>query len=290
MSCVSESGVGEATKALELPVEKTQPANLRPDKIVFASTPYLGEGLLKDEYEPFVAYLSEKLGRPTEFRLVDSYEEMIRLIGTSEVHLGVLSPLSYVRAKNSQPGLHLLASQVANGAVTYSAYIIARSDSGIDDLKALKGKRFGFVDKLSTSGYLYPMAEFTSLGIVPETFFSGVEFAGDHEKLIEWVIAGKVDAGATSSSVYNIMRGKSSNGQGIAIIGKSGRIPYDAVVANARLDPLLVKAARQAILSLNTQNEQGRRVLRGPTHINGFVPAEDSLYSDVRRALKELED
>ncbi len=261
---------------------------LNPDKIVFASTPYFGAGLLTDEFQPFVDYLSQKLGRPTGLRIVESYEEMVRLIESKEVHLGVLSPLSYVRAKKAQPGLRLLASQVANGATTYSAYIITRADAGIPDLKSLQSKRFAFVDKLSTSGYLYPMAELKGLGIEPGSFFSEVVYAGDHEKLIEWVLAGKVDAGATSSSAFNIMKGKAGEGQNLAIIGKSGRIPYDAVVANARLHPDIVVKAREAILSLNTQDAVGREVLRGPTNINGFVPAQDNLYSDVRRALTLL--
>ena len=145
---------------------------LDPETIVFASTPYFGVGLLTDEFEPFVGYLSEKLGRPTELRTVDSYEKMIELIKTQEVHLGVLSPLSYVRAKKSQPDLKLLASQVANGATTYSYTSSLAPILGILDLQALAGKRFGFVDKLSTSGYLYPMAELKGLGIEPSTFFS----------------------------------------------------------------------------------------------------------------------
>ena len=284
---------GEVKPSAEVPVgSKPKPAQavewLNPEKIVFASTPYFGAGLLTDEFQPFVNYLSEKLGRPTELRIVESYEKMVQLIESKEVHLGVLSPLSYVRAKKAQPGLRLLASQVANGATTYSAYVIARTDSGIPDLRSLKSKRFAFVDKLSTSGYLYPMAELKGLGIEPETFFSEVVYAGDHEKLIEWVLEGKVDAGATSSSAFNIMKSQAGGGQNLAIIGKSGRIPYDAVVANARLDPQIVSKAKQAILSLNTQDAAGREVLRGPTNINGFVPAQDNLYRDVRRALTLL--
>lgn len=290
LGCVSESEQRPVSQPEVEPSQAPKAEFLNPDKIIFASTPYLGEGLLKDEFQPLADYLGEKLGRPCELRIVASYEEMIELIGTEEVHLGVLSPLSYVRAKKFEPSLHLLASQVANGATTYSAYIISRNDVGIDNLMGLEGKRFGFVDKLSTSGYLYPLAQMKSLGILPETFFSEVLYAGDHEKLIEWVLAGKVDAGATSSSAFNIMKEKSPGKAKLSIIGKSGRIPYDAVVANARLAPELVSIAREAILGLNTQDELGRRVLRGPTNINGFVPAEDNLYTDVRRALISVEE
>ena len=290
LGCVPQPQEQPNTQPEIKPLAPLQADFLNPDKIVFASTPYLSEGFLKDEFQPLVEYLSNKLGRPCELRSVPSYEKMIELIGTEEVHLGVLSPLSYVRAKKAQPDLHLLASQVANGATTYSAYIVSRNDTGIETLMNLKGKRFGFVDKLSTSGYLYPMAQMRGLGIVPETFFSEVLYAGDHGKLMEWVLAGKVDAGATSSSVFNMVKASAPEGSKLSIIGKSGRIPYDAVVANARLAPELISVAREAILGLNTQDELGRDVLRGPTNINGFVPAEDNLYTDVRRALTSFEE
>ncbi|MBT6179071.1 MAG: phosphate/phosphite/phosphonate ABC transporter substrate-binding protein [Deltaproteobacteria bacterium] len=289
LGCVSQPEEKPASPPVVEPAQPARTDFLNPDKIIFASTPYLGEGFLKDEFQPLVDYLAEKLGRPCELRSVASYEKMIELIGTQEVHLGVLSPLSYVRAKKAEPDLHLLASQVANGATTYSAYIVSRNDIGIESLIDLKGKRFGFVDKLSTSGYLYPMAEMRSLKIVPDKFFSEILYAGDHEKLIEWVLAGKVDAGATSSSAFNIMKDQAPGNEKLSIIAKMGRIPYDAVVANARLEPSLVAKAREAILGLNTQDELGRQVLRGPTNINGFVPASDNLYTDVRRALTSFE-
>lgn len=261
---------------------------LNPDTLIFACTPYYGEGLMRDEFEPMMAYLSKKLGKEVKLKLVDSYDEMIALMNSTKVHLAVLSPLSYVRAKKAQPRLHLLASQIANGASTYSAYVIARRADQFTSLKALKGKRFGFVDRHSTSGYLYPMANFAAAGIVPETYFSEVLFAGDHEKLVSWVASGHVDAGATSSSAFNMMRIDAKGGPRLAIVAKSGRIPYDAVVANPRLAPSLVESARSAILELSTRGKEGRKILQGPTQINGFVPATDGLYSDIRRVLQDL--
>ena len=193
-----------------------------------------------------------------------------------------------MRAKEANPDLVLLATQIANGAPTYSAYIVARADKGYSTIEDLRGKRFGFVDEQSTSGYLYALAWMQKRGISPDTYFSEVIFAGDHEKLIDMVSRGEVDGGATSSSAYRIARSENPATGMISILAKTGRIPYDAVVANPRLAPEMVAEIRKLILGLSTRVAEGRRVLGGPTNINGFVPSDDSLYEDVRDSLSAL--
>ena len=93
----------------------------------------------------------------------------------------------------------------------------------------------------------------------------------------------------TSSSAYRVARLENPSIEAISILAKTGRIPYDAVVASPRLDPVLVAKIREAILGLSTRMAEGRRVLGGPTNINGFVPADTSLYEEVRKAQKALE-
>ena len=261
-----------------------------PDKLVFAATPYFGVEKIKAEFEPLTQFLTDRLGLPVEFRFIETYSEMIRRMSGPEIHLAVLSPLSFVTAKKSNPGLILLATQIANGAPTYSAYIVARADQGVETVDDLSGKKFGFVDRQSTSGYLYPRAWMAARGIVPSEFFSEVIYAGDHEKLIAMVADGTVDAGATSSSAYRIARTENPSIGALAILAKTGRIPYDAVVASAGLHPDLVDKVRNALLGLSTRGAEGRRVLGGPTNINGFVPAEQALYDEVRMAQEALEE
>jgi len=274
----------------ELIEEVTAVDFLRPKKLVFAVTPYFSAQTLKAEFEPLVKYLGEQLGLPVEFRFTESYSDMIALIGGPDIHIAVLSPLSYVRAKEANPELRLLATQIANGGPTYSAYIVTRADRGFTSIEDLRGKRFGFVDEQSTSGYLYALAWMQQRKLVPKDFFSEIVYTGDHEKLIQMVASGKIDGGATSSSAYRIARLENLDDEAISILAKTGRIPYDAVVANPRLDPEMVAKIRQLILGLSTRVAEGRRVLGGPTNINGFVPADDSLYEDVRDALSTLND
>ena len=70
-----------------------------------------------------------------------------------------------------------------------ASVIIVPKDSDIDSLDDLKGKTFGFVDPVSTTGHLLPKATFVKeLGVTPEElgngFFKDYQFAGGHDKAV----------------------------------------------------------------------------------------------------------
>jgi phosphonate transport system substrate-binding protein len=63
----------------------------------------------------------------------------------------------------------------------------------IKSLKDLKGKRIGFVDKKSSSGYLYPLLALKKIGL-KESDFKSVTFSGSHSKSVDMLNAKEVDA------------------------------------------------------------------------------------------------
>jgi phosphate/phosphite/phosphonate ABC transporter binding protein len=268
------SDPGSAGLAVAVPEGGTE----RPKRLVFGLTPFLSEEQLRREYDPLAEYLGQKLGIPVELRIAGSYTELSAQLRRYEVHLAVLSPFSYVSAKRDNPDLILLATHIADGSSTYAAYIVTRERSGYQSVHDLAGKRFAFVDKSSTSGYVYPLAYLRGLSIDPDTFFGSTVFTGNHEKLVELVLEGKVDAGATYATAYTMAHDK-----GLRILAKTGRIPFDAYVASPRLDQQLVNDIRQLLLGLSTRSDEGRRLLGRLTNINGFVSIGDDHYDDVRR-------
>lgn len=64
----------------------------------------------------------------------------------------------------------------------------------------MKGKRFGFGDPNSTSGYLIPSVEIpaaTGAGMESGAYFGEVVFTGGHEQTIVAVNNGDVNGGVT---------------------------------------------------------------------------------------------
>ncbi len=262
----------------------------RPARLIFGMAPVLGEADTLREYRPLVEYVGRHVGIPIEVRLSNSYAAVPKMLADFDIHLAILPPFTYVEAKRDNPGLILLATQIVDGSSTYAAYIITRDDSGIETLDDLRGKRFAFVDRHSTSGYLYPLAYLRSLGLEPDSFFGSVTFGGDHAQVIDMVLSRKVDAGATYSTAYKIDSVNRVDGKRLRILAKTGRIPLDAYCASPRLDRDLVQKVRNTLLGLSTRTEEGRTVLRGLTSINGFVAVGDDHYDEVRRVARLVED
>lgn len=87
----------------------------------------------------------------------------------------------------------------ADGSFGYHSIGFARVDSGIKNLEDMKGKKFGFGDPNSTSGYLIPSIEIPAAGYTMQSgdHFGEVVFTGGHEQTIVAVNNGDVDAGVT---------------------------------------------------------------------------------------------
>ncbi len=103
---------------------------------------------------------------------------------------------------NPQAVEPILTTVQTDGATGYYSIMVARKDSGIKTLEDVKGKKLGFADPDSTSGYLIPV---TSLpkdlgGSSVKDYFAETGFGGGHENLVLAVKDGKFDAGTTFGS------------------------------------------------------------------------------------------
>jgi phosphate/phosphite/phosphonate ABC transporter binding protein len=287
-ACESEPAVEPI--ALARPPQIREGGTERPSRLIVGLTPFIPEADLRKEFAPLLDYLSKKVGLPIDIRGAESYAATSKLFAEYHVHIGVLSPLAYVRAKRDNPDLILLATHIADGSSTYSGYIVARDDAGFNSIQDLKGKRFLYIDRSSASGYLYTVAYLHALGINPEKFFKSLAFGGNHEKVLDSIVNRDADAGAVASTVFRMYRDKKTEGRRLKIIAKTGRIPYDAYCASPRLDQTLVDQIRAALLDLSTRTDEGRQVLQGLTEINGFVSVGDDHYDEVRRVARMVDE
>ncbi len=96
----------------------------------------------------------------------------------------------------------ILTTVQTDGSTGYHSVMVARKDSGMTKLEDMKGKKLGFADPDSTSGYLVPV---TSLpkdlgGTAVKEYFAETGFGGGHENLVLEVLKGNFDAGTTWAS------------------------------------------------------------------------------------------
>lgn len=95
----------------------------------------------------------------------------------------------------------ILTYTQSDGSSGYYSIMVARKDSGITSLADTKGKKIGFADPDSTSGYLVPnVALPKEIGSPVNEYFAETGFGGGHENLVLAILDGKFDAGTTFGS------------------------------------------------------------------------------------------
>jgi len=261
------------------------PGRAYPDTLRIVSTPYMGTDAFREIYQDIARGLSEKLNMPVEWTIGDDYQAAVDTLLSGEAHVASLTPLAYVKAREREPCLKLLATQISRGDTRYSSFILVRKDRGISSVKQLEGKRIAFVNPTSASGFLYPMATLIRAGLDPERVLEDAVFLGSHPKVIEAVVAEEVDAAGTFFSAVAAARAERVDIGVLRVLSLAGRIPFDAFVAHRDMDNELARRIRDVLLSLNTTTDLGRAVLGHQVEINGWVLPSEDAYQTVRETL-----
>ena len=252
----------------------------KPKEILFGVNPFVAPSVIRDNYIPILNAVAERIGYKARTIIVSDYDALGRALLQHLADVGWFSPFAYVSTKEKADITPIVTPKVHN-ATSYTGYIITRKDSGIHSLDDLKGRRFGFVDVKSASGYVYPKAALVEAGKNPDTYFGETLFLGSHNRVIEAVLQGEVDAGATYSEAMDAA-GAAAAGQ-LDIILRTEPIPKDAIAAAPGVPEELIRRLREAFESVHENDTLCGNAMK-KAHINGFVEAQDASYDVVRKA------
>jgi len=147
------------------------------------------------------AKTEELLGVPTKLFAPADYNGVIEGLLGGNLDLAWLGASGYAKVYLTKPDAvePVLVKINTDGSYGYYSIAFARIDKGIKSLKDMKGRKFGFGDPNSTSGYLIPSIEIPEAGfdMQPGKYFQDVVFTGGHEQTIVAVYNGDIDAGVT---------------------------------------------------------------------------------------------
>lgn len=276
--------IHDYAKSLLVVADKLQEAAVifkADNEIIFAVNPFTSPETIRKAYMPILTAAAEKIGYRGRTIIVNDYEALGNALQKGTADVGWFSPAAYVSAKNNMPGVLPLVTPKVNNATSYTGYIIAKKGSGIKSLDDLAGRSFGFVDKKSASGYVYPKAALIENGKNPDTFFGNTQFLGSHNKVIEAVLSGAIEAGATYSEAFEAAGAQAASN--LDIIFMTDPIPKDAIVAGPNVAPELAKSLTDAFASFQEGNMVCGDAMQA-AKINGFVDADDAAYDVVRKA------
>jgi phosphonate transport system substrate-binding protein len=259
--------------------------------IRMAIVPSVEQQKLAEDGAKLAQLIKKQTGYTVKVSVPTSYAAVVEAMGAKQVDVGWLPPFPYVLA-HQKFDVEVILKSVRGGSASYNGLIIVRTDSGIKGLRDLRGKRFAYVDALSTSGCIYPKIILTNEGVDPDKFFGQTKFAGSHDAVISAVYYRQVDAGAiyggpVSDARERMVRTIPDIMTKTRIIAKTPPIPNDTVSVRKDLPPNVVKKLKEGLMAI-AKSDEGRKTVLSLYGIDNLIPASDSDYDSVRHAVRVL--
>jgi phosphonate transport system substrate-binding protein len=193
----------------------------------------------------------------------------------------------------------ILTTVQTDGSMGYHSIMVARKDSGITKISDLKGKKLGFADPDSTSGYLVPLVTLPeAIGAPVKGYFGSTGFGGGHENLVLEVLKGNFDAGTTfGSGVGNFKDGYTSgnlrkmddkgilNMDDLVELWKSPLIPNGPVVVRTSMNADMKTKFKQFMLDLPKTDAACFSAIQGGD-FKGFAEVNVDFYKPIIDARK----
>jgi len=245
-----------------------------------------------ERFAPLTRYLSEKLGITLEAVAIDTVNFMQESDSLDFTHT---NSLLYIMLHRFH-GVDVLAAE-KKGSLGYlsQGVIIVKKDSPITTIGDLKGKSMIFGPSLAPTGFMSQVALLLQNGIDPDedlAFYTIPSGSFKHEKVAYGVLFDRYDAGALPIDDIETMSaaGKIDSGD-FRIIGKAQPIPYCNFGVTQKVDDVLAKKFKNAVLALaanDTVEIDGEkvRVLKRAL-VDGYVDIADEDFNVVRDLAKK---
>ena len=226
-------------------------------------------------------FVEEKSGLHLEIRVAESQADAVASVGSHAADAWLLPLFDFLfchQEYGAHAGLRLIRE---GGAGTFQGVIVSRADGPVDKLDALTGKTIAFVDRYSTSGFVYPAKLLREANVQPKPVF-----AGTHEAVLEQLRSGKVDAAAT---FIHAVEGDTT----LRVIATTDPIPNEPIFFRSGLDAAKRDLFVNAMIAFASTPEAAA-VLRDIGDVERFEKVDDVAYKaahdSIRGADRHVQD
>ncbi|MHB1011482.1 MAG: phosphate/phosphite/phosphonate ABC transporter substrate-binding protein [Desulfobacteria bacterium] len=216
-----------------------------------------------ERYEPLMEYLYRKTGTKMKLKILPRYGNIVDNFKSSGLDGAFFGSFTYTLA-HAKVGVEVLARPVAlDNTSTYYGMIFVRKDSRIRTARDMKGKRFAFVDKATTAGYLLPLEYFHDHGISNyKRYLKEAYFTGTHEDAIYDVLNRKAEIGAAKNTMFQrFAKADPRIMKELVVLARSPDVPENALALRSDIDPVLRSRLKETLLKMNLDPE-GMEVLK----------------------------
>ena len=241
------------------------------------------------QLDAFCRSLASRIGIAVTAQGFTDYRALLAAINRGDADLAWLPPLVALRSASAGRTLPIVLP-IRNGAAWYSTALFSRGGSGILSMRDVAGMRVAWVDQQSTAGYLVLRAWLRSQNTDFGYAFADEHFFGAHHAVVNAVLSGQADLGATYAHLDNDMKHVIAAGWGTApvhIVALAGPIPNDVLAASIRLPVPTIRAIRDALVN---QDDALRAASSALFAAQGFIAAETEHMAPLMQLLKHLDD
>jgi phosphonate transport system substrate-binding protein len=232
------------------------------EKIVIGLIPEMNVFKQMGRFKPLSKYLSERTGLEVKFTILSRYGNIIDSFESKGLDGAFFGSFTGAMAIQRLGVVPLARPVNLDGQSTYHGYIYTRKDSGIKNVADMKGKKFAFVERATTAGYIFPLAYLKEHGVTDvDSFFSGYFYAGSHDASLYAVLNKEADVGASKNTVYDWTRKSDPRiDKEIVILAESSKVPSNGLCVRSDLGTTIRLKLKDVLLNLDG-NPAGKLVL-----------------------------
>lgn len=263
-----------------------------PKELTIGFVPSQNAETLTARAKPLAKLLEKRVGIPVKVKVTTNYSGVVEAMGSKQLDLGFLPPTDYVIAHKKGYADVLLQAQrfgvnpkdgtnTADKVDFYYAGLLVKNDSGIKDLKDLKGKKIGWQSPTSSAGYVWPAVEMKEHGVDPVKDVEGVQLQG-HDKGVTALLNGDVDAAAVFIDARNIVKGEHPDiFKNTHYLYTTEKIPNDTISVRPDMSQKWKDKIAKAFIDIG-KDPEGEKIIEAIyTHV-GYVKSDDSKFDKVR--------
>lgn len=224
-----------------------------------------------EELQPLVDYLAAHLAdfgiAEGQVKVATSIQEMADFMAGGEVDLYFDSVYPATVVSNAS-GAQPILRRWKGGVSEYHAVLFASTESGITSIDDLPGHRIAFEEDFSTSGYVLPLSYLIEHGLTAVELNSpdseapanrvGFVFSGDHDNTLQWVVSGRLEAGATEDGDFEEVP-EDVKSQ-LVVLAETGSVPRHIGIVSPDMEPELRDAIVDVLVTAHGSAE-GRAAL-----------------------------
>jgi len=244
--------------------------------------PRLSATELTTMFRPLADHLAHETGQKVTLVIPKDFDAFEKAVENGEVDLAFSNPLVYVQLKKGKDLAPLAVAVEKKGGTKFRGVLVARKDSGIDDVKALRGKRLIFVDEDSLAGYIAQALLLKKQGFDLHKDFVRLPYAKKHDNVTMAVFNKAADAGGIREDDLEKMAGKVDLSQ-LKVLAYTEYFPNWPLFASPKVSAATRDALRAALLKL----KPGAPALEA-AKLTGFAPIADKEYDGLREAAKTV--